>query len=80
MAVIVKHRQTARRYFLIGTGFGMFHSTRSGYFGGALNPVEEEGQKSLVAVCDSKGDICWFDCDEVKVVEVDGVTLPLEQQ
>jgi hypothetical protein len=76
MAVIVEHKQTRRHYYLIGTGFGMYRSSRPGYWGGALAPVEEEGQKSLVAVCDANGTIGWFDCDDVRVVEVDGVTLP----
>ena len=76
MSVIIEHIETARRYFLLGAGFGMFRSSRTGFWGGNLNPSEVSGQKSLVAVCDARGEIGWFESSEVKVVEVDGASLP----
>ena len=37
-----------------------------------LTPIEDEGEKGFVAVCDSKGRIQWFESHELRVVSIDG--------
>ena len=73
MAVIVLHRETGLRFVLIGTGYGMYKSSMPGVVG-HLTPIEDRGEKGLVAVCDSKGTIHWCDSQDLRVVSVDGKT------
>ncbi len=72
MAVIVQARKTGKKYVLLGTGFGAFKATRPDLFFGNLMPKEEEGQITMVAVCDAEGKIRWAHSDDLIVVEVDG--------
>lgn len=71
MATIVEHQKSGNRYILVGTGFGIYKSTRSGS-GLSLTAVEEENHFHLVAVCDRKGEIKWFYSDDLIVLEIDG--------
>jgi hypothetical protein len=72
MAVIVKHIESGEKFILLGTGFGAFKATRPSLFFGNLAPTEEAGQVTMVAVCNSQGQIGWIHSDELQVVEVDG--------
>lgn len=72
MATIVEHLKSGNRYILMGTGFGIYKSSRSGS-GLNLTAVEEENHFHLVAVCDRQGEIRWFYSDDLVVLEVDGV-------
>ena len=72
MATIVESTRTGKRYVLLGTGFGAYKATRPGVFFGNLNPNEEEGEFTMVAVCDPKGVIRWTHSDDLIVIEVDG--------
>ena len=72
MAVIVKHIKSGEKYILLGTGFGAFKATRPSLFFGNLAPTEEAGQVTMVAVCNSQGQIGWIHSDELQVVEVEG--------
>jgi len=74
MAVIVKHIESGEKYILLGTGFGAFKATRPSLFFGNLAPTEEAGQVTMVAVCNSQGQIGWVHSDELEVVEVNGRT------
>ncbi len=71
MAVIVKHIESGEKYILLGTGFGAFKATRPSLFFGNLAPTEETGQVTMVAVCNSQGQIGWMHSDELQVVQVD---------
>ena len=72
MATIVMHRDSGARYVLLGTGFGAFKASRPSVFFGNLLPTDESGELTMVAVCDSKGNIGWIHSEELIVVEVDG--------
>lgn len=72
MATIVQYKRDGKKYILLGTGFGAYKSTRPGVFFGNLLPNEEQGQITMVAVCDHAGNIQWTHSDELTVVEVDG--------
>lgn len=75
MAIIVRIKDTHKKYILLGTGFGAYKAVRPSLFGGDLIPHEEEGTIRSVAVCDSKGDIIWIDSNNLQVIEVDGVKI-----
>ncbi len=75
MATIVLHKETGKRYVLIGTGLGAFKSTRPSFFGGNLFPNEEEGEIPVAAVSDENGEIIWIYTNELEVLEIDGKTI-----
>ena len=72
MATIVQSKRNGKKYVLLGTGFGAYKATRPGVFFGNLAPEEEQGQITMVAVCDRDGQIRWTHSDDLTVVEVDG--------
>ena len=72
MATIVKHNQTGKCYCLLGTGFGVFQSSKPNVFLGNLLADVEEGEYALVCVCNSKGEVLWLDATQVTVVSIDG--------
>lgn len=72
MATVVAHRSTGHRYILVGAGFGMYKSSRPGILFGNLDPQEQSGSASLLAVCDGAGQIGWIASHELVVVSVDG--------
>ena len=72
MATIVEHTDTAKKYILLGTGFGAYKATRPSLFFGNLVPSEDEGASPMAAICDDSGTILWISSSELKVVEVDG--------
>jgi hypothetical protein len=71
MAVVVEHSELGLRFVVIGAGYGMYRSAMPGVLG-AMTPIEDEGEKGYVAVCDSKGRIRWFGSKDLRVVSVDG--------
>lgn len=80
MAVIVQHKQTGQKYFLVGSGFGMYKSARPNRLLGDIMPKSEEGSAALLAVCDAAGEIHWVDSSEFRVYEIDGIRMsPLRQ-
>ncbi len=72
MAVIVQAKKTGKRYVFLGTGFGAYKATRPHALLGDWMAHEEEGQITMVAVCDANGNIRWAHSDDLIVVEVDG--------
>lgn len=75
MAVIVLHKNTNKKYIVLGTGFGAYKAITPSFFGGNLFPHEEEGTIQTAAVCNSKGEIIWFNSDDLQVIEIDGVEI-----
>ncbi len=73
MATIIKHNTTRKNYCLLGTGFGVFQSSKPHFLlGGDWLADVKEGEYALVCVCDSAGKVFWIDAQDVTVVSVDG--------
>ncbi len=72
MAIIVEHKDSGKKYILLGTGFGAFKASRPSVFFGDWLPKEESGELTMVAVCDNQGQIGWISSEELTVVEVEG--------
>ncbi len=72
MAIIVEHKDSGKKYILLGTGFGAFKASRPSVFFGNWLPKEESGELTMVAVCDNQGQIGWISSEELTVVEVEG--------
>lgn len=75
MATIVQNTDNGSKYFLIGTGLGLYKATMPSFFGGNLFPKEEEGVVKSVVVCDSTGRIFFLESNKLKVIEIDGVPI-----
>jgi hypothetical protein len=72
MAVIVEHNEKPNDQFvLLGTGFGMFKAMRGATLGDILSK-QDEGEKTLAALCGEDGNILWADSSELTVISVDG--------
>lgn len=71
MAIIVEHKKSRNRYILVGTGFGIYKSSRNNT-AWELIKMEEEDHLHLVAACDHNGEIKWFYSEDLIVIEVDG--------
>lgn len=80
MAVVVEVKKSGMRFFLLGTGYGQYKSSRPGYIGGSLNPTEDEGSSEKVAVCSAEGEIFFMDKSSVRVVMIDGLDLNAMKQ
>ncbi len=74
MAVFVRHKESGKRFLLVGAGFGAWASARPDRILGNILPAEEKGTLPRVAICDAEGNIEWVRSDEVSVVEIDGAT------
>jgi hypothetical protein len=68
-------KTTQRRFFLLGTGLGIYKSSRPGAIGGNLLPVEDEGRVESVVVCDENGEIYYMDKSSLRVIEIDDMNL-----
>jgi len=68
----VRHIKTYEEFYLLGTGFGMYKSSRPSVLWGNLDPYEEEGSVGMLAVCDDYGVIKWFNSKSLRVIEIDG--------
>lgn len=75
MPTIVVHEETGMRYVLVGTGYAFFKDSRPSFFGGDLFPHEEEGEFPMASVTDESGKIHWFPTRELRVLQVDGMSL-----
>lgn len=75
MAIIVEHKKNGTRYFVLGTGYGMYKAVQPSFFGGSLFPDEDEGVVQAVGVCDAEGNICFIDSNLFRVIEIDGVLI-----
>ena len=72
MATIVEEVTTRNRYVLIGAGFGAYNAVSAHPLLGALSPQREQGEYTMVCVCDAHGQVGWLYSDSVRVVSVDG--------
>jgi len=76
MKIIVKDIENNKKYVLIGSGYGAYRPTDSGFFGDNLIPHDEEGNVvPTVAVCDNSGEIMWIESSKLKVVEIDDIAI-----
>lgn len=64
MAIFVEHKKTGRLFVLISGGFGIYKS---------FGTLEEQGTRLKICVCDRQGDLGWFNSDEIRVINVDGL-------
>lgn len=72
MATIVKHNATGKNYCLLGTGFGVYQSSKPNMFLGNWMADVDEGQFAMACVCDSSGRISWVQADDITVFSIDG--------
>lgn len=72
MATIIKHNTTGKNYYLLGTGFGVFQSSKPHVLLGNLIADVQEGEYAMVCACDGAGKIFWIDAQDVTIVSVDG--------
>lgn len=72
MATVIKHNTTGKKYCLLGTGFGIYQSSKPNMFLGNWMADVDEGQFAMVCVCDSLGKISWIQAENATVVSVDG--------
>lgn len=72
MAIVVQHKESNIKYFMLGAGFGATHAINGHFLFGNLAPKETAGAHPMVAVSTWRGDIEWFHSDELQVLSVDG--------
>lgn len=75
MATIVLHKDTEKKYILIGPGYETHNN--SNYlepFLGSLHINHHYGSHEMVSVCDKEGNISFLPKDELVVIEIDGVS------
>ena len=72
MSVIVKHKENNQKYVMIGTGYGTMKEDKNKFFGDHLIHQDDEKLSTMAAVCDYKGQIFWYDTDDLKIIEIDG--------
>lgn len=72
MSVIVKHKETKKKFVMIGTGYGTMREDKQHFFGDHLIHQEDEKLSAMAAVCDYEGNIFWYDTEELRIIEVDG--------
>ncbi len=75
MSVVIKHKETEKKFVMIGTGYGVMKDDAPKYFGHHLLHQEEEKLMKMAAVSDKDGNIFWYDTDDLQVIEIDGVIL-----
>jgi|GEM_PF-937349 len=75
MAIIVESKTNKKRYVLLGTGLGMYKSSRPSFLGGTLLPTEEKVVSHSIVLCDEAGEIIFVDRSSFRVIEVDGMNL-----
>lgn len=74
MAVKVKYKKNGEIYLLLGVGYGAYKSQFAGTYIQSFQPETEQGEVTMVAVCNREGEIRWADSGEFTVLEVDGVS------
>jgi hypothetical protein len=72
MAVIVRRKNTANTFVLIGAGLGAYAAARGNWLFGELAAEEGSDVLPVVAVADAHGEIVWISAHDVEVVTVDG--------
>jgi hypothetical protein len=74
MATIVEHTRTGDRYILLGAGHARWATSRPHRVWQDISPVEQQGDESIVCLCDAQGTIGWAKPENLKVISVDGQT------
>lgn len=73
MPILVKNINNNNVYFLLGTSYSVYKDTIPSFLGGYLLPNEDKGEFRIASVCNSEGIIEWFQADELRVMEIDGI-------
>lgn len=73
MAVKVKYNKNGETYLLLGVGYGAYKSQFAGTYIQSFSPETEQGEVTMVAVCNRDGEIRWADSSDFTVIEIDGV-------
>jgi len=73
MATIVELKKTGERFFLLGVGYGMYRSERNGI--AFPSPSTQEGNESVVGLCDEQGQIHFYKKDSIRVIEIDNIAI-----
>ena len=76
MATFVEHKKTGRLFVLVSGGFGVYQS--AGANSVDRMKIHEQGTCLKVCVCDRQGDLGWFNSNEVRVINVDGLDIKEE--
>lgn len=74
MATIFIHEGTGKRYVLVGTGLGMYRTSRPHRLIGNMGGEETSGTHDCVCGADERGVLHWFESDDLTVLTVDGKT------
>ena len=74
MAIFVEHKKTGGLFVLISGGFGIYQSAANSNISGLMK-MYEEGIRLKVCVCDQRGNLGWFNSDEIRVINVDGIDI-----
>ncbi|PHN05601.1 hypothetical protein [Flavilitoribacter nigricans] len=72
MAVIIQHVKSDKQYILLGSGLGMYESTKPNWLLGDLVGDTSSGSLKAICACDLEGNITWLIPEEFRVVSVDG--------
>jgi len=74
MTVKVKYKKNGEVYLLLGVGYGAYKSQFAGTYIQSFQPETEQGELTMVAVCNREGEIRWADSGDFTVLEVDGLS------
>ncbi|MGJ8724126.1 MAG: hypothetical protein ACSHYB_06180 [Roseibacillus sp.] len=74
MATIVKLRDSHHHAILLGTGYGMYHSSRGSALFGDWAPSVKEGESHLACVAAADGTILWWPTQDFEVISIDEQT------
>lgn len=73
MAIFVEHKESGGLYVLISGGFGVYQSAANGTFD--IMQLYEQGTHLKVCVCDRNGNLGWFNSEDVRVINVNGIDI-----
>ncbi len=74
MAIIIKKKNGAEKYIMLGSGFGMFRSQKPNWLLGNLAADTESGGARIICACDEKGEMVWLNAEEYQVYSIDGLS------
>ena len=72
MTTIVRHRESGERHLLVGSGYGLYRSTRPSVLLGSLAPHTTTGEFPVALCADALGSLKWLPTEELLVESVNG--------
>ncbi len=69
MTTIVKHKESGKRFVVVGTGFAA-HIEKPSFFMG--NKTGGPRYFDMICCCNKSGELGWFKTEELKVETIDG--------